>query len=100
MNDRKIEIESAAMDMMLNMLIATSPDDRKAIFEAPLAISRLNRKMTVLLKLITEAPTEDNQDSVIASQIIAMLNGFSEQIDIFLTMHEQTADDDTEQGDE
>lgn len=98
--DRKVEIESAAMDMMLKMLIETSPDDRKAIFEAPLAISRLTRKMHVLLKLITKAPTEDNQDAVIASQIIAMLNGFSEQIDIFLTMHEQTVDDDTEQGDE
>lgn len=100
MDDRKIEIESAAMDMMLNMLIATSPDDRKAIFEAPLTISRLNRKMNVLLRLITKAPSEDNQDSVIASQIIAMLNGFSEQIDIFLTMHEQTVDGDTEQGNE
>ena len=98
--ERKIEIENAAMDMMLNMLIATSPDDRKAIFEAPLAISRLSRKMHELLRLITKAPSEDNQDSVIASQIIAMLNGFSEQIDIFLTMHEQTVDDDTEQGDE
>lgn len=97
---RKIESESAAMDMMLNMLIEITPDDRKAIFEAPLAISRLTRKMHELLKLIAKAPSEDNQDSIIASQIIAMLNGFSEQIDIFLTMHEQTVDDDTEQGDE
>ena len=98
--DRKVEIESAAMDMMLKMLIETTPDDRKAIFEAPLAVSRLTRQMHGLLRLITKAPVEDNQDSVIASQIVAMLNGFSEQIDIFMTMHEPTTDADTEQNDE